>query len=220
MMSVEADAFKPRIQTPLIISYHDVIISGILSLLCYYLCYNRCYYIPHWLFKKRSRTRAHTRAHRSALSLCQWRPWTRLQIFRGKLLSRPAWTAALGPDTRVFPFLSHFWDDYWRTARCPRAQPFLHARLWAASGRGERADGGAELRPSSAKLQNISANIDLQLVAVCAHVVHMHDFCSIIYLLRSAGGRGGGCFQFINNKMSSAALISSYLLISGFLFNS
>lgn len=28
--------------------------------------------------------------------------------------------------------------------------------------------------------------------AVPMHVVHMHDFCSIIYLLHSAGGRGGG----------------------------
>lgn len=36
--------------------------------------------------------------------------------------------------------------------------------------------------------------------------VHMHDFCGIIYLLRSAGGVGGGgvggCFLFIINSLS------------------
>lgn len=46
---------------------------------------------------------------------------------------------------------------------------------------------------------------------VPTHVVHMHDFNSIIYLLHSAGGRVvgvggcGGCFQFINNKLSHTA---------------
>lgn len=43
---------------------------------------------------------------------------------------------------------------------------------------------------------------------VPTHVVYMHDFNSIIYLLHSADGRVGGvggcggCFQFINNKLS------------------